>query len=125
MKHVQAIVEVFPEGSLLNFFFEISVCGRNDTHIHFDRIVSPNLIDLPFLQHTQQLCLNTNRHFADFIQQKRASRGKFELAYSIFHCTGECAFFMAEQLGFYESLGKCGAVDFDKRTILSWTLEMN
>ena len=55
----------------------------------------------PRLQDPQKLDLERNVHLADLVQKHRPCLGAhFEPACAILQCSGECAAFVAEQLGF-------------------------
>ena len=83
------------------------------------RVAKP--IDFAFLQNAQKLGLQTQRHFADFIQQQRAAVG--QLKFAGFRCGGsrERAAHMAEQFAFQQAFRKRGAVNGDERLVRART----
>ena len=49
-------------------------------------------LELALLQHAQQLGLQVERHFADFVEQDGAAVGQFEFAGTVCDRAGESAF---------------------------------
>ena len=74
--------------------------GHDYADIHFHRFIAANPLDFAFFQHAQQLGLHSHGHVADFVQKERAAFGLFELANVTSGSSSECAFFVAEELGF-------------------------
>ncbi len=70
--------------------------------------------EFALLQDAQQLGLQRNRHFRNFIEQQRAAVGEFELAFAHLVRAGECAFLVAEQNRFEHVFGNRRAVDRDE-----------
>ena len=55
-------------------------------------------LKLALLQNAQQLGLQIERHFADFVEQNRAAVGQFEFAGTVCDRAGESALAVAEEL---------------------------
>ena len=90
--------------------FEILVRRRDDADVHLDRPRRPEPLDLPFLQHAQDLGLRLRAHVADFVEEDRAAVGLLELADLLLGRAGERALLVAEQLRLDQLLGNRGAV---------------
>ena len=91
--------------------------GSQDAHIHPDLLRPSDTLDLPVLQHPQQLHLNIRLQFADLIQKYGSVIGAFETSQMPRHGTGEGPFFVAEQLAVHHRFGNGAAVDTDQRLI--------
>ena len=65
-------------------------------------------------QYGEQLGLHVHGHFADFIQKKGALVGFLQQTRFGLNRVGEGALLLAEQLGFNQMFGQCGAVDLDE-----------
>ena len=111
---VEAVEQIAPEAPLLHVLREVTVrrgdhaCGDLPLTILAD---SPNLV---LLKSAQQLYLQRQRHFADFVQEERALIRGFEQAGAILDGAGERAAHMAEQLAFEECVRQRAAVDGDE-----------
>src|SRR5688572_3755125 len=70
---VQPMKKIFPEAALLNSFLKILVGGRNDAHVHLERCMSADAIELVIRQHPQQTSLEIGRHIADLVQEQRSA----------------------------------------------------
>ena len=73
------------------------------------------------LQHAQQLGLQLERHFADFVEEHDAAFGGAEHTEAAPGSAGERALLVAEQLAFGQRRGERGAVDGDKRFVAART----
>ena len=54
---LEPVVQVLAEPAGLDLLLEVPVRGRDDPHVHLDRVVGPDADDLAVLQHAQQLGL--------------------------------------------------------------------
>ncbi len=68
-------------------------------------------------KHAQELGLEFQRDVADFVQKERSVVGQLEAAKFLRDGAGEGAALVAEQLGFEQAGGDCGAIDFDEGAI--------
>ena len=68
------------------------------THIHFNRAITTNPLNLFLFQNPQQFGLHDGGHVPDLIQKKGAATGLFELAQMPRCGTCERSFLMSEQL---------------------------
>ena len=71
-------VEILAEGAVLVSGFEIAVGGGDDAHIHFDALIAADRAHFFFLQNAQQLGLQLERQFADFVEEDGAAVGGLE-----------------------------------------------
>jgi hypothetical protein len=69
------------------------------------------------LQHSQQLRLKTERHFADLVQEHRAAVGRGKQSIARPGSSGEGATLMAEHLGFEQVVWDGGAVNRHERAL--------
>ena len=65
-------------------------------HIDFDWVIPPDPFHFPFLEHPQQLGLQHDIQFPDFIQENGAALGQFKFSHLAFKRSGKSAFFIAE-----------------------------
>ena len=72
----------------------------NDAHIHLNRLVTTDSVELAIGQHPQQTGLYFQRHIADLIQKQGTAIGLLEAAVAHAVGTGKGSLFVAEELGF-------------------------
>src|SRR6476619_3189285 len=58
---VESIPEILSERSVFNFVFQISICGRDNSHIGLDRSGSSQSLEFVFLDYAQQFHLQLDR----------------------------------------------------------------
>src|SRR5438128_7432076 len=114
---VQAEEEVFAERSILVSLLQITVCGCNDSHVHFRALVAAHRSNLFFLQDTQELGLHLEWKFADLIEKDRSSVGGLEETLFAPKRSGECAFLIAKEFALDECRDERTAIDCDKRSL--------
>ena len=71
------------------------------------------------LEYAQQLRLQRERQFADFVEQQRAFADLLKKPLAVFGSAGEGAFHVPEKFSFDEMVGNRAAIDVDKRLILA------
>src|SRR5262249_9473471 len=96
--HLEAIIEILPEAPLPDQFFQILVCRSQDANLCLERFVAAYTLKLLLLEHAQHLGLQSCRHVADFIEEKRATAALLEFADAPPRCSRERALLVAEQL---------------------------
>ena len=74
-------------------------------------------MDLPLLDHAQQLGLEHRRHVADLVEQERAAVGLEKQAAMVLARVGEGAATVTEQLALEQVLGNRGTVDGEERRL--------
>src|SRR5688572_9469460 len=95
-EQVQSIEEVTPEPSLGNFGIQITICCGNYAHIDPYGLFTTHSLELSLLQHAQQLGLNSQRKFTDFVQQNGAAIGELKATRSCRCCGSERSLFVTK-----------------------------
>ena len=94
--HVEAKVQVFAELALLDLGTQI-LAGRGDhPQIHFDRLAAADAPKLALFDYAQQLGLQIEAEFTEFVEEHRAAAGQVKGPLAGGTGTGECAFLVAE-----------------------------
>src|SRR2546425_2272804 len=75
---IDAVEQVLTKPSGADFCFEIARRGGENARVHAARLLIADPADLTLLQHAQQLRLQTERQFADFVQEDRTAIGRLE-----------------------------------------------
>ena len=102
---------------------------RKKEHVDLDRFVFPNTTDLVFLDSAQQLGLEGDRGFGDFVEEERAAVRFFHQAFSRGHDASERASGVTEQFALPETARTRLAVQtepifgVDARTVVQEMLE--
>ena len=89
--------------------------GGDYPHVHFPRARRPDPLELPFLQHAQELHLDFLRQVADLVEKDRAAVSQLEAPLPHRHGAGERTLLMAEQLAFDQRRRQGGTVDAHQR----------
>ena len=84
--HIQSIIEIFAEGAGAHARREVAVGGGNHAHIHTQRFRPAHPLKLLLLQHAQELGLEIETHFGNFVEQERPAVGPFKGATVTFDC---------------------------------------
>ncbi|MNF80821.1 hypothetical protein D3C84_630740 [compost metagenome] len=113
--HVQAVEQVLSELARVHQGFQVLVGGGDDAHVHLDRYMAADPVELTIGQYAQQPGLRVGGHIADLVEKQRAAIGLFEAPAAQVGSTGERAFFVAEQLGLHQVLGNRRHVQGDER----------
>jgi hypothetical protein len=111
---VQTVQQILAEMTRLHAAFQVLMGGRNDPYIHLHRCLAAHPVELALGEHAQQPRLQRRGHVADFIEEQRAAVRLFEAAAPQRIGAGECAFFVAEQLGLQEVGGERRRVERDE-----------
>ena len=112
LNHVEAVIEVFPEGALRDHLAQVAVGGADDAHVDVvSAAVGADPLNLASLQEAQQQALHPKGHLANLIQEHRAHVGRFELAGLVTVGAGEAAPDVAEELRFEQRFWQAGAID--------------
>ena len=93
---VEAIKQIPAETPIRDGGVQVTIRGRNQAHVHVNRLDAADALEFPFLQHAQQRDLRVGQEFADFVQEDGAPVRQFEPAQPALHRAGEGAFLMAE-----------------------------
>ena len=124
-KYVEAVVEIFAEPAGGDFRAQQPIGGRDHAHVERHGGGAADALDLPLLQHAQQLGLQRERHLGDLVEQQRAALGLFELAGMRGVRAGERALLVAKQHGFEHVLGDRRAIDRDEVALRARTRAMD
>src|SRR6185503_5020179 len=114
--NIEPVVKVFPKVSLLDRFFKITIGGGDDPGIDFEQLRPAQAPELLRLQHAQKINLRFEGQLTHFIQQQRATVGKFKPPHLGRHGAGKRALFIAEQLALEEIIRQGPTIHRDKRT---------
>ena len=117
--HVEAVEQVFAELALLDLRLEVLVRRGEDADVHRDRVRAADPLDLPRLEHAQQLDLQVRPHRADFVEEQRPAVGQLEAPRLVAVRAGEGAAHVAEELALDQVLGDRAAVDRDQLPVLA------
>jgi len=110
----QAMVEVLSERALSDHRPQVSV-GRGDpAHVHVDGGAAAEPLELPLLEHAQELGLELLVELSDLVQEERPPVGELDAAAALDVGAGERALLVAEELALEEALREDGAVDGDE-----------
>ena len=114
-ENAEPVVKVLAEAAGFDFAGKVSIRRGDDAHIHRARAIFTELLELAFLQDTQQLALEFERHFADFIQEQRAAIGQLESADTVLHRSRKGATDVAEEFALEQFARDGGAVHTHER----------
>jgi hypothetical protein len=117
--HVDPIIEIFPEELIRDERLEVPVRRRDDPYIHGDWFAPADSPEREVLEHMEQLGLEGQREFADFVEEDRALVRDLEGAQLATERAGEGALLMSEQLRLEQLGGEGRAVHFDPWTVVS------
>ncbi len=124
--NIDPVIEVIPEFSLCNHFFQIPVCRGQNMRVDFHRLGGPDPGHLLCFQHAQKLYLHVKLQLPNFVQQNGSIARRFEKA--LFPQpvrSGESASYIAEQLRFHQRVRNGSAVDGHERICLSGAVVVN
>ena len=79
-QHVQPVIQVLAEPSLLHEPGEVFIGRGDDPHVHRDRDGAADAPDLLLLKRPQHFRLHRDTQVADFVQEQRASGGLLKKA---------------------------------------------
>ena len=96
--YIEAVIKIFSEAAVAHPGFEILMRGGDDAHVHPDRQVTADTVELTVGEHAQQARLQLRRHVADLVQEQRATVSLLETPLALTLGAGEGAAFVSEQL---------------------------
>src|SRR3954471_6859511 len=97
-KDVQAIEQIGPKRLRLDHLFEVPIGGRNHPRVGLQRPRAAETLELPLLQHTQQLRLELERDFPNFVEEHGAVIRELEPADALRNGARERPFLVSEEL---------------------------
>src|SRR5205823_5076772 len=112
---VHAIVQVVPERPGGDHLFEVPVRGCDYPDVDSFGARAAETLELPLLEHPQQLRLQLERDVADLVEEERPAVGQLETADPLRDGPGESAALVAEELALEQARRDGGAVDLDER----------
>src|SRR5688572_28577038 len=80
---VEPVVEVLPEVPGVDLTRKVLIGRGDDSGIDFDAARPADALELPLLEHAQELFLRRERHLADFVQKDRPLIGELEAAFAL------------------------------------------
>ena len=95
--HRQPVVQVLTQLVIGNRLLNILVGRRDDTNVDRNFLLATESADGPRLECTEQLHLDVDRHFSQFVEEKCSAARVLERARFLIHGARERAFFVAEQ----------------------------
>src|SRR5690242_16689437 len=98
-KYDNTVIEILAERACLHERLQVAMRCYDHTHVHLDRMIAPDALDLALLQDAQQLRLHRHRHIANLVQEQRAALCLFELPRVTSGRSCECALLMSEEFG--------------------------
>jgi len=111
---VEAIVEILAEAPLPHGGAQVLIGGGHQAQVHLQGPPAEPL-DLPLLQHAQQLHLDVRRDLPDLVEKQRAPVGLDEPPVVALGRASEGPLFVPEQLRLEDRLRQRGAVDRHER----------
>ncbi len=95
-KNLQAIIQVGAEAALLHHLLQILIGGGDDADVHANGPGAAEPLELLFLQNSQKLRLQLQRHVANFIEKQSARVRPLEASDRRGACTRERTALMSE-----------------------------
>src|SRR5262249_11280673 len=110
-------VKIFSKLPRAHRCFQVPVGRGDDPDVHFNVSRPAKSIDLPFLEHSQQLRLYARSDLAYLVEEDRAACRELELTRAPLVRTGIGALLVAKQFVFNQRVGYGCAVDCNERRI--------
>ena len=120
MNHVEPIEEVFAEAALTHLGREIAIRRCDHTHVDGNRIVASHALEVPLLEHPQELGLHERGEFPDLVEEERAAVRLLEPADAAFVGAGEGALLVPEHFALEERFGDGRAMERNERRLHPW-----
>src|SRR5882724_150851 len=120
----QAIVEVLSESAFLYLSLQIAVRSRKHAHVNPNWTCASDPSHLAFLQHPQQLYLNSETCLADLVQEDCSCVCFFKQPALVGGRASEASFYVPEQLRLEQRLGDRTAVNSNKGCLSSGTISV-
>src|SRR5262249_20962217 len=102
-KHVETVEEVCPESPGAHGLLQIAIGRRDHPHVHTDRLVAADRLELLLLEYPQQLDLGLEWQLADLVEEDRAVVGEGGTSDALVDGTGERAFPLTPELALHET----------------------
>src|SRR5690554_8109837 len=98
MDGINAVQQIFSEGTILYPLYQRAVGGANQPHVNRNGDILTQSGHSSDLEYRQQLCLHGQRQIANLIQKKRAAIGLLNFTNAVTARIGEGPLFMPKQL---------------------------
>ena len=115
LEHLEPVVEILAEGAALDRGTQVAVGGGDEAHVGGQPLGATHTLELPLLEHAQELGLRGQAHLRHLVEEQRASCGELHLAGLGLGRAGERAALVPEQLGLEQVLGQGGTVQRHER----------
>ena len=123
--HIQSVIKVGPEFSLVTQFLQIGFGGGDNTYVHVNDLVAAKPLNPLLLKNPEQFYLQRHGHTFQLIQEQGSPMSVFYLANTSFVSTCEGTGLVPEQLAFDQILGYSAAIDRNKIVAAAWTVFMD
>ena len=122
----QPIIQVLPKTPFGNHLGQVAMRGCDDSHIDSNRFHIAYPDNLTALNGAEQLNLQYQRHFADFVQKQRPVMSQLKQSgFPLFFGAGKRTAGIAKQFRFQQRLRQCGTVDLDERAVRPFAFFVN
>ena len=95
---VEAVEQILTQRAVRDRRLHVLVGRRDQPDVDLERLGAAEALELPLLQHPQQLDLRREVDVADLVEQQRPAVGELEAALLALLGAGERALFVAEEL---------------------------
>ncbi len=119
---VQAVVEILPELSLFDGFYQVEIGRGNHSNVAFLYLRRAYFYKLTALQHSQQSSLGREWKFSRLIEEKCPSVGYLKISFTRARCTGKRTFFVPEKLRVDGAFGDGAAINREIGPMLAFTV---
>ena len=111
---VEPVPEVLAEAAGLHLLVQAAVGGGHEAHVGLERRGPADALELPVLDHPQELGLQLEGQLADLVEEEGAAVGDLEAALALGDGPGESALLVAEELALDERGRQRRAVELDE-----------
>src|SRR5574342_967235 len=115
---VEAVVKVRAEAPLAHGPLESAIRGRDQPHVHRQRLRPADALELALLQNAQELRLQLQRQVADLVEEERPPVGELEPAHLPRERAGERPLLVPEELALDHAGREGGAVHLHQDRVL-------
>src|SRR6266403_5086501 len=123
--NVEAVKQVSAKFFLAHALVQVLVGRGQKSYVDFDGPGPANAHKFPFLQDSQQLGLQEERKFTDFVQKNRAAFGDFQKTLFLTEGASERTFLMTKQFALQQSLRQRRAIQRHIRLVFSRAILVN
>ena len=115
LDHVQAVVEIEAETAGRHLAGQIAAGGGDDPHVDGNAAMAAHRDHRPLLDDAEQLGLEFEAEFPDFVEEDGSAVGRAEAAQRVAVGPGKRPLDVAKELAGKQRCGNGGAVDGDQR----------